>query len=260
LSDTEKLTAEAMTLAGDVDASFIRLGQILRQLQDKDEAAYLATVRYCCLPTLVATDLVRIDRAFAALPVPAARLKRIGWIKLAALAPYVSKENYPALLKQAEMHDEAALGPILRGAAPADLHVSVTFRLREDERTMLNTVLLSFGAVETEGGVANQEAALMDMAWFVQQQLEGFPIKDEEGDEKIDFINLDAELAWVERKVTTTLEDRLERMIKVLAKVRAERDSLQDRVNDLTGQLSRAGINRQSEISREPDSRPPKAD
>lgn len=260
MRDTEKLTSEAMTLAGDVDASFIRLGQILRQLQDKDEAAYLAAVRYCCLPTLVATDLVRIDRAFATLPVPAARLKRIGWIKLAALAPYISKENYPALLKQAEMHDEAALGPLLRGEAPADLHVSVTFRLREDERTMLNTVLLSFGAVETEAGVANQEAALMDMAWFVQQQLEGFPIKDEEGDEKIDFINLDAELAWVERKVTATLEDRLERMIKVLATVRAERDRLQDRVNDLTGQLSRAGINSQSEISREPDSRPPEAD
>ena len=83
---------------------------------------------------------------------------------------------------------------------------------------------------------------------FVQQQLEGFPIKDEEGDEKIDFINLDAESAWVERKVTATLEDRLERLLKVLAKVRAERDSLQDLVSAFEIQIARFRAARDSAL------------
>lgn len=252
MSKTEELMAEAMTLAGDMEASFIRLGQVLRQLQDLDPIAYGAAVRDCGLASQVASDLVRINRAFANLPIPAARMRRIGWIKLAAVAPYIGRENYPVLLKQAEANDEAALDAILRGEAPAGVHSPVVFQLRDDERDTLNAALLNFGAIRSAEGMTNSEAALMLMAWFVQQQLEGFPIKDDDGDEKIGFINDDVEAVWVDAKVTATLEDRLDRVIRVLAKVRAERDSLRQQVDDLAGQFARGQV-KSSDVPSAPD-------
>jgi hypothetical protein len=211
-------------------------------LQDLDEQVFQDTIVDCSVSPQVANWLVRIDRSFAPLPVPTAKLKAIGWVKLAMVAPYISKENYLTLLKHAEHLSDTELGQLLRGEDLAKSHKRLLLLLRPDEIETLDVILLSFGAVQYGSAFANREAALMNLAWYAHNQLTSFPIEDDEPDEdEHDFASLDEELAWVESKVTAKLENRLQRLLQVLARLRAERDSLQQQVSVLTVLLDEEG-------------------
>ena len=225
MSDTENLVADILSMAGAIGANFIKLGRALRRLQDMDQKLYERTVRDAALTPQSAGYLVRIDRAFANLPVSASRLQTIGWIKLASIAPYVSRENYHVLLTKAEQINETELEMMLRGETLDGAHQAVTFRLRPDEVQTLNSILLSFGATEVDGRYTNREAALMELAWCGHRLVESLPIEGDDDDFPDDMDEED-EFRMVEIKVTGTLEERQDRLLKLLAKVRAERDEL----------------------------------
>ncbi len=171
MSKIEKLFADAVGLATAFDENFIELAKVLRELQDEDTEEFNRAVEKSGVGSRKAYYLTGIDRAFSKIPVPKARLKKIGWTKLMNLAPHISKENYAVLLKQAETHTAKELEAILRGEEVAEKKKAILMYLSPADAELFEEVLMGFGARRSGRGMPNREEALMNaVRWIAEQK------------------------------------------------------------------------------------------
>lgn len=157
MTDGSEKTDSVAELVG---GQFVELAGMLRELHDQDPAVFVDVVERLCLATRWVDHLIGIDRAFASLPIPRERLRRIGWTKLQFLAPHIRRENWVELVELGETRDICELEFILRGGETGDTYHTVQLRLSEVQREVFRRAVLAHGALEVNGMFWRREEAL----------------------------------------------------------------------------------------------------
>jgi hypothetical protein len=162
---TEDLFDKAMTLSKNVDKTFLELGRTLRQLQDRDPQQFQEIVAKSDLGRRKAYYLVDVSRVFDPLRASQARLKKVGWTKLAIIAKQVRRDNVDELLDLAERNNVRELERQLKEEAPlGDAHcVLMYFSPKQYEE--LEEALLHHGARRPKRwrGLVEKETAILKM-------------------------------------------------------------------------------------------------
>jgi hypothetical protein len=114
----EALYDKAMGLSKEVEDNFLELGKSLRQLMDRDPELFQQIIQKSNLGRRRAYYLAEVSRIFDPLPIPRARLNKIGWTKLQLVAKHVTPSNLDVLLQLAEDSAAKELERRMRGEKP----------------------------------------------------------------------------------------------------------------------------------------------
>lgn len=162
---TEELFDKAMTLSKNVDDTFLELGRALRQLQDREPQLFQDIVAKSDLGRRKAYYLADVSRVFDPLQVRRARLKKVGWTKLAVIAKQVTQDNVDELLDLAEQNNVKELERITRGEKPLGNSHCVLMYFSPKQYEELEEALVHHGARKAERGrgLVEKEKALLRM-------------------------------------------------------------------------------------------------
>lgn len=160
---TEELFDKAMTLSKNVDDTFLELGRTLRQLQDREPQLFQEIVAKSDLGRRKAYYLVDVSRVFDPLQVSRARLKKVGWTKLAMIAKQVTQDNIGELLELAEQNNAKELERMVRGNKPLGNSHCVLMYFSPKQYEELEEALVHHGARKAERGrgLVEKEKALL---------------------------------------------------------------------------------------------------
>lgn len=167
IENVPDLYEKAMSLSSTVDENFLELARTLRELQDTDLDEFKRAIANSGLGQRKAYYLVTIDRVFSKIPVPKARLKKIGWTKLNVLAKHINKKNYAELLKHAESHTAKDLERIIKGEEPMENSRAVLAYFSADDYAELEQAMVLFNGQRAGRGIVNKEEAIMNMVRYV---------------------------------------------------------------------------------------------
>ena len=167
MTEADSLVSEVKALAGSFDEKFFELGHALRRLQKEDKAAFRQTVKDAGIGERKAYYLTRIVKAFAGLPVPRARLKKIGWTKLKTLSGHIDASNYAELLRQAQVLTDKKLEAYLQGAEIEQPTKAVLMYLTKADNAEFERALSLFGGTRSHRGMLNREEAVLAMTRWV---------------------------------------------------------------------------------------------
>jgi hypothetical protein len=158
---TDEMFDKAKTLSKDPDDNFLDLARTLRQLHDRDVDKFTEVWQNSDLDRRKAYYLVDISRAYESLPIPRARLKKIGWTKLASMAKQVTADNWQEMLELAEKTATKQLEKIMRGQTPVTNAHCVMMYFSPKEYKVLEEALLKNGGERSGRGIINKEKALI---------------------------------------------------------------------------------------------------
>ena len=150
----------AVSLVSRLNDNFLELGSLLRQLYDTAPEDFASIAKIRALGKRKAYYLVQIDRAFAELNVPQARLNAIGWSKLAVIAPVVDRDNVEQWLTKAEKYDAENLKATVRGKPPVNNVRLILLRFSPAQFSTFVKAILAHGARRRGGGFVDKELAL----------------------------------------------------------------------------------------------------
>jgi hypothetical protein len=105
--------------------------------------------------------LVSIDKAFGNKNVQAERLKKIGWTKLAALAPIITDENLEDALLFAELNTAKNIEAVVHGLEPIVGGRSVLLIFTAEQFAAFSAAITAHGAIQNGKGFIGKEAALI---------------------------------------------------------------------------------------------------
>jgi hypothetical protein len=161
----EELFDKAMILSKDVDDTFLELGRTLRQLQDREPQMFQEIVAKSDLGRRKAYYLVDVSRVFDRLQVSRARLKKVGWTKLATIAKQATQDNIDELLDLAEQNNVKELERIVRGKKPLGNSHCVLMYFSPKQYAELEDALVHHGAHKAGRGrgLVEKEKALLRM-------------------------------------------------------------------------------------------------
>ena len=159
--DPKDLYAKAVQMAKNLDDTFLDLGRALRQLLDKEPDKFRDVWQKSNLGRRKAYYLVEVSRAFDSLPIPKARLKKIGWTKLSLLAKHVTKDNVTELVELAEKHNAVQIEALMKGEKPINNAHCVLMYFSPKQYALFESVLIKFGAVQSGRGLVDKEDALI---------------------------------------------------------------------------------------------------
>jgi hypothetical protein len=164
-SKTEDLFEKAMTLSKNVDDTFLELGRTLRQLQDREPQRFQEIVAKSDLGRRKAYYLLDVSRSFEPLRVSRARLKKVGWTKLAMIAKQVTQDNIDGLLDLAQQNNVKELERITRGERPLGTSHCVLMYFSPQQYEELEEALVHHGASKAARGrgLVDKEKALLKM-------------------------------------------------------------------------------------------------
>jgi hypothetical protein len=114
----QELYDKALALSANVEDNFLELGRNLRQLLDRDSDLFQQVVNKGDLGRRNAYYIVEVSRIFDPLPIPRARLRKIGWTKLQLIGKHVTPSNLEDLLSLAESTSSKELERQMRGEKP----------------------------------------------------------------------------------------------------------------------------------------------
>lgn len=162
---TEDLFDKAIALSKNVDDTFLELGRTLRQLQDREPQLFQEIVSKSHLGRRKAYYLVDVSRVFDPLQVSRAKLKKVGWTKLAMIAKQVRPDNIDQLLDLAEQNNVRELERIMRGEEPLGAAHCVLMYFSPKEYDELEEALVRHGARKAERGrgLVEKEQSLLKM-------------------------------------------------------------------------------------------------
>ena len=158
---TDPLFLETLVLIANLEDKFLELAASLRQLQETSPKDFKKLTSLPQLGRRKAYYLVSIDKAFGNKNVPAERLKKIGWTKLAALAPVITDENLEDALLFAELNTAKNIEAVVRGLEPIMGGRSVLLHFTAEQFAAFSAAILSHGAVKNGQGFIGKEAALI---------------------------------------------------------------------------------------------------
>ena len=87
--------------------------------------------------------------------------KRIGWTKLAALAPHITDENLEDALLFAELNTVKNIEAVVHGLDPIIGGRSVLLNFTADQFAAFSAAILAHGAIKNGQGFIGKEAALI---------------------------------------------------------------------------------------------------
>jgi hypothetical protein len=162
---TEELFDKAMTLSKNVDDTFLELGRTLRQLQDREPQRFQEIVAKSDLGRRKAYYLVDVSRVFDPLQVSRARLKRVGWTKLAMIAKKVTQDNIDEFLDLAEQNNVKELERQIKDETPLNNAHCVLMYFSPKQYEELEEALLQHGASRPKRGrgLVEKEKALLEI-------------------------------------------------------------------------------------------------
>jgi hypothetical protein len=140
---------------------FLELAALLRKLQEKSPADFKSLISIPQLGKRKAYYLVVIDRAFGGYPQLRERLLKVGWTRLALIAPYVTAGDVDDALQFAEANSAWAIRQALKGK---DLPVgarSVLLHFSPEQFAFFATEILKHGAVKNGEGFIDKELAVI---------------------------------------------------------------------------------------------------
>jgi hypothetical protein len=140
---------------------FLEAARHLREIQDEAPDEFVDTVKQLRIGLRKAYALASIDRSFHTRNIERERLRKIGWTKLAMLAPIVDDDNVETLLSFAEEMPSHALARMVRGET-VDLNGRiVALYLDTESLALFEQVIERFGAVRAPRGWLRKETALV---------------------------------------------------------------------------------------------------
>src|SRR3546814_9583906 len=95
---------------------FLEAARYLREIQDEHPDDFVSVAKNLGIGRRKAYHLAQVNRSFHALDIKVDRLRRIGWTKLALLAPHIDANNAGDWLKLAEGVTAHELKMHVRGA------------------------------------------------------------------------------------------------------------------------------------------------
>jgi hypothetical protein len=155
------LLLKTLTLIAGLEDEFLELGSLLRQLQQTSPKDFKKLASLPELGRRKAYYLVSIDKAFSDKGVPAERLRKIGWTKLAALAPHITDENLEDALLFAELHKVKNIEAVVHGQEPIFGGRTVQLIFTAEQFAFFSAAIMAHGAIENGKGVIGKEAALI---------------------------------------------------------------------------------------------------
>ena len=169
----EALYDKAMGLSNEVEDNFLELGKSLRQLMDRDPDLFQQFIQKSNLGRRKAYYLVEVSRIFDPLPIPRARLRKIGWTKLQLIARHVTPNNLDVLLQLAEDSAARQLERRMRGEKPLGNAHCVLMYFSPKDYAELEDALVKHGGVRSGRGIQNKEEAVLRMVHATKKQPKG---------------------------------------------------------------------------------------
>lgn len=163
VKSNDALYAAAKEMSSNVDDAFLDLGNALRQLQDREPDMFHKLYETTDLGRRKAYYLVEVSRTFAGLPVPKARLKKVGWTKLQLLGKHINKDNALKLVELAEKNSAKQLAALMRGEKPKNNAHCVLMYFTPKEYKIVEEVLTQNGGTKSGRGIVDKERALMNV-------------------------------------------------------------------------------------------------
>jgi hypothetical protein len=159
--ETDHLIHETLTLIAKLEDEFLELGSLLRQVQQTSPKDFKKLASLPELGRRKAYYLVSIDKAFCDTGVPSERLMKIGWTKLAALAPHITDENLDDALLFAELHTVKNIEAVVHGQEPIFGGRTVQLIFTADQFAAFSVSILAHGAIKNGKGFVGKGAALI---------------------------------------------------------------------------------------------------
>lgn len=143
-----------------IDDHFLEAARYLRKMQDDHPDDFVSVAKKLKIGKRKAYHLAQIDRSFHKLGIATDRLRRIGWTKLALLAPYIDADNVVELLALAEDCTTHKLKMHLRGGEFDPNSKTVVLHLSVSQYMLFENALLAAGAIKHPRGLLHKEEAL----------------------------------------------------------------------------------------------------
>lgn len=140
---------------------FLEVARHLHETQKNYPGVFRSVAKQLNIGIRKAFHLARISRTFDDLGVPIDRLRRIGWTKLAHLAPYVDAGNVDEWLTVAETATAYELKMLLRGHKVDPDTRAVVMYLDKSQYDVFEAALLTAGAIKQARSLLNKEEALI---------------------------------------------------------------------------------------------------
>jgi hypothetical protein len=157
----QSLVLTTLTSIAKLDDDFLELASLLHKLQQTSSEDFKKLINMPQLGRRKAYYLVSIDKAFGDKQVPAERLKKIGWTRLAALAPHITDENLEDALLFAESNTVRNIEAVVHGLEPIIGGRNVLFNFTAEQFAVFSTAILAHGAMQNGEGFVGKEAALV---------------------------------------------------------------------------------------------------
>jgi hypothetical protein len=186
----EELYDRVLALSADVEDNFLELGRSLRQLQDRDPDLFQQVAKKENLKRRKAYYLVEVSRIFDPLPIPRARLRKIGWTKLQLIGKHVTPHNLEDLLELAESTNSKELERQMRGEKPLGNAHCVLMYFSPKQYAEFEEALLKNGAKRSGRGMVDKEKALINALRKAEPGLENVhPAKEKPDHEPLEKSN-----------------------------------------------------------------------
>jgi len=159
---TEDIFNRAKTLAKDADDNFLDLARTLRQLKNRDLKLYQDLIKKTALGSRKAYYMIEVLDTYEPLPVPRARMRKLGWTKCQIMGKYITRDNWEELFALAENTPAKVLEKTLKdGKAkpPEDTHCVLMY-LSPAQYKLFEDTLLENGATRSGRGLIDKEEAL----------------------------------------------------------------------------------------------------
>ena len=157
----QPLFLKTLMLIAKLEDEFLELASLLRQVQQTTPGDFKKLASIPQLGRRKAYYLVSIDKAFGDKNLPAERLRKIGWTKLAALAPHITDENLEDALLFAELNTVNNIEAVVHGIDPIIGGRSVLLYFTAEQFAAYSNAILAHGATKNGDGFIGKEDALI---------------------------------------------------------------------------------------------------
>jgi hypothetical protein len=155
------LIVKTLVLIDNLENRFLELASLLRQVKETSQKDFKKLYSIPRLGRRKAYYLVSIDKAFADKNVSPKRLTKIGWTKLATLAPHITDENLEDALVFAELNTVKNIEAVVHGLEPIIGGRSILLNFTAKQFAAFSAAILAHGATKNGQGFIGKEAALV---------------------------------------------------------------------------------------------------
>lgn len=163
MSENEKnaLFMHILFFLAKFDERFLDLAALLRKLKEKSPTDFKTLSSIPQLGRRKAYYLLSIDRVFGGQPHLRERLMKVGWTRLAFVAPHVMPDDVEDALLFAEMNSAWAIQEAVKGKGLPVGARSVLLHFKSEQFSYFAQEIVKHGAVKNGEGFVDKEVAVI---------------------------------------------------------------------------------------------------